>query len=256
MLWECFRRGKKSFSWNCSKSHSTDIWREGAETKHTAHFSDLKLFFSSTSHLIYHLKSYLEIFDCNMTKHENVQGAHNFYRKRITCMRFSLLFSHYPNSAVDLRLLIRNDCPAEWASPHLPYRHTGVSELVLKRNHFYCPFLIDWPFLSPLSGCMFPNNHWGEWNGSQLQPTIQRLMKGYNRYLRPNFNGNQKTENTFFFFSVFVFADWILTTFLGFVYNRRSCGDWNESGYRQHWCHLWNKYGTPNSFLFFFSNWA
>uniref|UniRef100_A0A3Q2UBB7 Gamma-aminobutyric acid receptor subunit pi n=1 Tax=Fundulus heteroclitus TaxID=8078 RepID=A0A3Q2UBB7_FUNHE len=38
-------------------------------------------------------------------------------------------------------------------------------------------------------GCTFPNNHWGEWNDSQLQPTIQRLMKGYNRYLRPNFNG-------------------------------------------------------------------
>ncbi|KAM4621766.1 gamma-aminobutyric acid receptor subunit pi [Polymixia lowei] len=38
------------------------------------------------------------------------------------------------------------------------------------------------------SGCMFPGNHWGEWNDSQLQPTIQRLMKGYNRYLRPNFN--------------------------------------------------------------------
>ncbi|XP_012707230.1 gamma-aminobutyric acid receptor subunit pi [Fundulus heteroclitus] len=37
-------------------------------------------------------------------------------------------------------------------------------------------------------GCTFPNNHWGEWNDSQLQPTIQRLMKGYNRYLRPNFN--------------------------------------------------------------------
>uniref|UniRef100_A0A671PS80 Gamma-aminobutyric acid receptor subunit pi n=1 Tax=Sinocyclocheilus anshuiensis TaxID=1608454 RepID=A0A671PS80_9TELE len=26
------------------------------------------------------------------------------------------------------------------------------------------------------------------WNDSKLQPTIQRLMKGYNRYLRPNFN--------------------------------------------------------------------
>ncbi|KAA0709439.1 Gamma-aminobutyric acid receptor subunit pi GABA(A) receptor subunit pi [Triplophysa tibetana] len=30
--------------------------------------------------------------------------------------------------------------------------------------------------------------HYGEWNDSQLQPTIQKLMKGYNRYLRPNFN--------------------------------------------------------------------
>lgn len=36
---------------------------------------------------------------------------------------------------------------------------------------------------------MFPSHHWGEWNDSQLQPTIQKLMKGYNRYLRPNFNG-------------------------------------------------------------------
>uniref|UniRef100_A0A8C3AUZ1 Gamma-aminobutyric acid receptor subunit pi n=1 Tax=Cyclopterus lumpus TaxID=8103 RepID=A0A8C3AUZ1_CYCLU len=36
--------------------------------------------------------------------------------------------------------------------------------------------------------CVYSNNHWGEWNDSQLQPTIQKLMKGYNRYLRPNFN--------------------------------------------------------------------
>ncbi|XP_016407860.1 gamma-aminobutyric acid receptor subunit pi [Sinocyclocheilus rhinocerous] len=34
----------------------------------------------------------------------------------------------------------------------------------------------------------FYGNHYGEWNDSKLQPTIQRLMKGYNRYLRPNFN--------------------------------------------------------------------
>ncbi|XP_029917179.1 gamma-aminobutyric acid receptor subunit pi [Myripristis murdjan] len=38
------------------------------------------------------------------------------------------------------------------------------------------------------SGSMFPGHHWGDWNDSQLQPTIQKLMKGYNRYLRPNFN--------------------------------------------------------------------
>ncbi|XP_037316048.2 gamma-aminobutyric acid receptor subunit pi [Pungitius pungitius] len=37
-------------------------------------------------------------------------------------------------------------------------------------------------------GCTHSNNHWGDWNDSQLQPTIQKLMKGYNRYLRPNFN--------------------------------------------------------------------
>ncbi|XP_053735119.1 gamma-aminobutyric acid receptor subunit pi [Synchiropus splendidus] len=36
--------------------------------------------------------------------------------------------------------------------------------------------------------CTFPNHPWGDWNDSQLQPTIQKLMKGYNRYLRPNFN--------------------------------------------------------------------
>ncbi|XP_051514770.1 gamma-aminobutyric acid receptor subunit pi-like [Myxocyprinus asiaticus] len=34
----------------------------------------------------------------------------------------------------------------------------------------------------------FHGNQYGEWNDSQLQPTIQKLMKGYNRYLRPNFN--------------------------------------------------------------------
>ncbi|XP_056899397.1 gamma-aminobutyric acid receptor subunit pi isoform X1 [Takifugu flavidus] len=37
-------------------------------------------------------------------------------------------------------------------------------------------------------GCMYPSHHWGDWNDSQLLPTIQKLMKGYNRYLRPNFN--------------------------------------------------------------------
>ncbi|KAI4818777.1 hypothetical protein KUCAC02_004077 [Chaenocephalus aceratus] len=37
-------------------------------------------------------------------------------------------------------------------------------------------------------GCTYSGNHWGEWSDSQLQPTIQKLMKGYNRYLRPNFN--------------------------------------------------------------------
>nr|XP_046262076.1 gamma-aminobutyric acid receptor subunit pi [Scatophagus argus] len=41
---------------------------------------------------------------------------------------------------------------------------------------------------STQGGCMHPSPHWGEWNDSQLLPTIQKLMKGYNRYLRPNFN--------------------------------------------------------------------
>lgn len=45
------------------------------------------------------------------------------------------------------------------------------------------------PYLTITSGCMYPSHHWGDWNDSQLLPTIQKLMKGYNRYLRPNFNG-------------------------------------------------------------------
>ncbi|XP_029629814.1 gamma-aminobutyric acid receptor subunit pi [Salmo trutta] len=32
------------------------------------------------------------------------------------------------------------------------------------------------------------SHHWEDSNGSQLHPTIQKLMKGYNRYMRPNFN--------------------------------------------------------------------
>lgn len=44
-------------------------------------------------------------------------------------------------------------------------------------------------YITITSGCMYPNHHWGDWNDSQLLPTIQKLMKGYNRYLRPNFNG-------------------------------------------------------------------
>ncbi|XP_064829291.1 LOW QUALITY PROTEIN: gamma-aminobutyric acid receptor subunit pi-like [Oncorhynchus masou masou] len=39
------------------------------------------------------------------------------------------------------------------------------------------------------SRCMLPeSHHWEDSNGSQLHPTIQKLMKGYNRYMRPNFN--------------------------------------------------------------------
>ncbi|XP_034037826.1 gamma-aminobutyric acid receptor subunit pi [Thalassophryne amazonica] len=38
------------------------------------------------------------------------------------------------------------------------------------------------------SDCMHHTHHWGDWNDSQLHPTIQKLMKGYNRYLRPSFN--------------------------------------------------------------------
>ncbi|KAJ8254675.1 hypothetical protein GJAV_G00195930 [Gymnothorax javanicus] len=34
-----------------------------------------------------------------------------------------------------------------------------------------------------------PGAPFGDWADSDLQPTIQKLMKGYNRYLRPNFNG-------------------------------------------------------------------
>lgn len=43
--------------------------------------------------------------------------------------------------------------------------------------------------IAGISGCMYPSHPWGDWNDSQLLPTIQKLMKGYNRYLRPNFNG-------------------------------------------------------------------
>ncbi|XP_018611885.2 gamma-aminobutyric acid receptor subunit pi [Scleropages formosus] len=35
---------------------------------------------------------------------------------------------------------------------------------------------------------VFSASQLDDWNDSQLLPTIQKLMKGYNRYLRPNFN--------------------------------------------------------------------
>ncbi|XP_036404368.1 gamma-aminobutyric acid receptor subunit pi [Megalops cyprinoides] len=38
------------------------------------------------------------------------------------------------------------------------------------------------------SGGVIPGAQYGDWSDSELQPTIQKLMKGYNRYLRPNFN--------------------------------------------------------------------
>ncbi len=56
---------------------------------------------------------------------------------------------------------------------------------------FSCRFIV-------CSGCMYPSHHWGEWNDSQLLPTIQKLMKGYNRYLRPNFNGRNELNNGLF----------------------------------------------------------
>ncbi|XP_077465226.1 gamma-aminobutyric acid receptor subunit pi [Stigmatopora argus] len=52
--------------------------------------------------------------------------------------------------------------------------------------HRHTPLILSLTFT--LGACMFPGHHWGEWNDSQLLPTIQKLMKGYNRYLRPNFN--------------------------------------------------------------------
>uniref|UniRef100_UPI003AAD82CB gamma-aminobutyric acid receptor subunit pi n=1 Tax=Centroberyx gerrardi TaxID=166262 RepID=UPI003AAD82CB len=61
----------------------------------------------------------------------------------------------------------------------------------LKKKHFNHTSvnIMFWTSLFlTVSGCMFPGHHWGEWNDSQLLPTIQKLMKGYNRYLRPNFN--------------------------------------------------------------------
>ena len=68
----------------------------------------------------------------------------------------------------------------------------GLPEVV-PLHHFTS--LVSFLF-SFLSGCMYPSNHWGDWNDSQLLPTIQKLMKGYNRYLRPNFNGNINNTNT------------------------------------------------------------
>ncbi|CAJ1058209.1 gamma-aminobutyric acid receptor subunit pi [Xyrichtys novacula] len=52
--------------------------------------------------------------------------------------------------------------------------------------HLQTLLVLCWTFTS--GACMYSNPHWGEWNDSQLLPTIQKLMKGYNRYLRPNFN--------------------------------------------------------------------
>ncbi|XP_030224215.1 gamma-aminobutyric acid receptor subunit pi [Gadus morhua] len=43
-------------------------------------------------------------------------------------------------------------------------------------------------FLTVQSGCMFPGQHWGEWNDSQLHPTIQKLMKGYNKIPQTQLN--------------------------------------------------------------------
>lgn len=108
--------------------------------------------------------------------------------------------------------------PAARAADPLPELHAGVrdgprskkkKQLIYTCWYQYCYWLkMDFLRLclctiSPLSflfsflsGCMYPSNHWGDWNDSQLLPTIQKLMKGYNRYLRPNFNGNINNTNT------------------------------------------------------------
>lgn len=35
-------------------------------------------------------------------------------------------------------------------------------------------------------------------------------------------------------------------------FDRGSCGNWNEPGYSQYWCHLWNQYGTDLLLLQYF----
>lgn len=91
-----------------------------------------------------------------------------------------------------------NACSAGGATDPAPELHAGVrawSKCTWHRCDYCrglkCPPMLTAHSLSITitSGCMYPNHHWGEWNDSQLLPTIQKLMKGYNRYLRPNFNG-------------------------------------------------------------------
>lgn len=117
--------------------------------------------------------------------------------------------------------------------------------------------------LIAVSGCTYSGNHWGEWSDSQLQPTIQKLMKGYNRYLRPNFNG--RDERDCLIYLSLIVSIWMLVyprkkSLMIFnscvsVFDRGSCGNWNESRHRQHWCHLWNQHGTSLFILIFVSKW-
>ncbi|XP_020485391.2 gamma-aminobutyric acid receptor subunit pi [Labrus bergylta] len=53
-------------------------------------------------------------------------------------------------------------------------------------THLQTLLILCWTFTQ--GAYAFTSPHWGDWNDSQLLPTIQKLMKGYNRYLRPNFN--------------------------------------------------------------------
>lgn len=123
-------------------------------------------------------------------------------------------------AAANLRLLIHNARPVAHAADPVPGLHTGVrAHLRSRRNtrkglraHAVIILLcilnenvsqlalctssyVLFPHLFVVSGCMYPSHHWGEWNDSQLLPTIQKLMKGYNRYLRPNFNGRNALDN-------------------------------------------------------------
>lgn len=130
-------------------------------------------------------------------------------------------------AAANLCLLIRNARPVAHAADPVPGLHTGVrAHLRSHRNTWkvlrthtviilpcilitnvsqlqFCtssdgPFpiscLVSFSYVV-VSGGMYPSHHWGEWNDSQLLPTIQKLMKGYNRYLRPNFNGRNAIDN-------------------------------------------------------------
>lgn len=120
------------------------------------------------------------------------------------------------SAAADPCPLIHNVRPAARAAGPLPERRTGVRadlrsntlvQLFFIRTrahidiytatltaHFPSPVSLP-PHLSSVSGCLYSSHHWGEWNDSQLLPTIQKLMKGYNRYLRPNFNGRNELDN-------------------------------------------------------------
>lgn len=103
-------------------------------------------------------------------------------------------------------------------------------------------------YLTIASGCMYPSHHWGDWNDSQLLPTIQKLMKGYNRYLRPNFNGKiVKLEQNYSLsccrLNACLSLNEINNLLLVSTCDRGSCRDWNEPWYCQHWCHLRNQYG-------------
>lgn len=179
---------------------------------------------------------------------------------RCWCPRF-ISSSPLPFVAAVAWTLNDNACSAGGATDPAPELHAGVrawSECTWHRCDYCrslkCPPMLLAHLLSITitSGCMYPNHHWGDWNDSQLLPTIQKLMKGYNRYLRPNFNGKIiliQMEESYLIVCCWLNAclslNEINDLFLVSTCGRGSCWDWNEPRYRQHWCHLRNQYGTP-----------